>query len=461
MRSVGMTLHKFIAKLSIQISIHKVIHVMTNRSDRICQLLRQGPMSSRQLVDMVEISQPTLSRALKTLGDDIVRIGSGPSIQYALRDTFRGFSSAPVYRISETGRIKPLGQLIPVYPDGFVMEQADKVCLHSDGLPWWLFDMRPQGYLGRAYASTYSSGLGLSSNPENWTDSDVIRALLAHGHDAVGNLLIGEQARNQFVEMPSPEPVNRAATYPMLARAVSSGEAPGSSAGGEQPKFCTYTERGHVLVKFTAQDDNPVSERWRDLLLAEHLALKVLGVETEVFDFGGQRFLEIPRFDRAGQLGRIGLFSLRALEAEFVGRARDSWPILVNELVKQGYVHPDAATGTARLWAFGMLIGNTDMHHGNLSFISGHGRPYQLAPAYDILPMGFAPKSGGEIVNSLRPATMLEVISGEIWHEALELAESFFALVRDDNRLSTNFAPCLAALRSHLDEAKLRISRLG
>jgi hypothetical protein len=78
-------------------------------------------------------------------------------------------------------------------------------------------------------------------------------------------------------------------------------------------------------VKFTAPDDNPISERWRDLL-AEHLALKVLDVETEVFDFGGQRFLEIPRFDRVGPLGRKGLFSLRALEAEFVGRAREAWP---------------------------------------------------------------------------------------------------------------------------------------
>lgn len=433
---------------------------MTIRSDAIRHLLRQGPTPARQLVDKMQISQPTLSRALKTLGDDVVRIGAGPSIQYALRDAFRGFSSAPVYRISEEGRIKPLGNLIPVYPDGFVMAQTDSVCLHSDGLPWWLFDMRPQGYLGRAWASTYSAGLGLSSNPESWTDSDVIRALLVHGHDAVGNLLIGEQARNQFVNMPEPDPVDREKTYPMLARAVSSGEVPGSSAGGEQPKFCTYTERGHVLVKFTALDDNPVSERWRDLLLAEHLALKVLGVETEVFDFEGQRFLEIPRFDRAGPLGRIGLFSLRALEAEFVGKAREQWPVLVNELIKQGCVDPQAAIGTARLWAFGTLIGNTDMHHGNLSFISGHGRPYQLAPAYDMLPMGFAPKSGGEIVNTLRSATLLEAIGGDIWREALELAERLLALVRDDGRVSANFAPCLEALRHHLDEARSRISRL-
>ncbi|MEH0832632.1 type II toxin-antitoxin system HipA family toxin YjjJ [Pectobacterium cacticida] len=434
---------------------------MSSRSDRIRQLLRNGPMAASQLTNIMAISQPTVSRALKELGDDVIRIGSGPSIQYALRDTYRGFNSAPIYRINENGQIKSLGELIPVHPAGFVMAQADNVYRHSDGLPWWLFDMRPQGYLGRAYASTYASELGLSPNPEDWADADIIKALLAHGHDAVGNLLIGERARNQFLEMPLPTPVDRATHFTTLALAASSGEAPGSSAGGEQPKFCTYTERGHVLVKFTALDDNPVSERWRDLLQAEHLALKVLGVETEVFDFSGQRFLEIPRFDRVGPLGRIGLFSLRALEAEFVGKAREAWPILVNELIKQGYVHPDAAIETARLWAFGMLIGNTDMHHGNLSFISSHGRPYRLAPAYDILPMGFAPKSGGEIVNLLRPATLLDVISGEIWREALELAEHFFALVRDCRCFSANFTPCITALRHHLDEVTSRISRLG
>ncbi|MEA5169779.1 type II toxin-antitoxin system HipA family toxin YjjJ [Enterobacter sichuanensis] len=434
---------------------------MINRSETLRQLLRQGPVSVRQLTDIMGISQPTVSRSMKALGDEVVRIGSGPSIHYVLRDAHRGFSSAPVYRITEEGTVKPLGKLVPVYPDGFVMEQTDNICLHSDGLPWWLFDMRPQGYLGRAYASRFSSELGLPPNPENWSDTDVIRALLAHGHDAVGNLLIGEQARNHFVEMPLPVAVDRATAYPSLAQAVSAGDVPGSSAGGEQPKFCTYTERGHVIVKFTAPDDNPVSERWRDLLLAEHLALRVLGVETAVFDFGGQRFLEIPRFDRTGPLGRKGLFSLRALEAEFVGRARETWPVLVNELAKQGCVHPDAVASTARLWAFGMLIGNTDMHHGNLSFISSHGRPYDLAPAYDMLPMGFAPKSGGALVNTLRPVTLIDAVAGEIWHEALELAERFYALASDCRRFSASFSPCLAALRSHLDEARSRISRLG
>lgn len=96
--------------------------------------------------------------------------------------------------------------------------------------------MRPQGYLGQALASADAVGLGLTANPEQWPDADVIWALLAKGHDTVGNLLIGEQARDRFLEMPEPRPVDRATTYPELAVAAAS-EAPGSSAGGEQPKI--------------------------------------------------------------------------------------------------------------------------------------------------------------------------------------------------------------------------------
>jgi hypothetical protein len=108
-----------------------------------------------------------------------------------------------------------------------------------------------------------------------------------------------------------------------------------------------------------------------------------------------------------------------------------------------------------------MLIGNTDMHHGKLSFISRDGRPYHLAPAYDILPMGFAPRTGGAIVNELRPASLPEVISRDIWQEALGLAEDFFFIASSCERFSANFVPCLLTLRHHLDEARSRIARLG
>ncbi|BAN96494.1 hypothetical protein E05_17280 [Plautia stali symbiont] len=108
-----------------------------------------------------------------------------------------------------------------------------------------------------------------------------------------------------------------------------------------------------------------------------------------------------------------------------------------------------------------MLIGNTDMHAGNLSFISRHGFPYHLAPAYDILPMGFAPRAGGAIVNTMRPATLPEVVSSDTWREALALAEAFLSLTNSCDGFSDHFAPCLAALQQHLDEARSRIARLG
>ncbi len=65
-------------------------------------------------------------------------------------------------------------------------------------------------------------------------------------------------------------------SYGELAKAAAQGEIPGSSAGGEQPKFTAFamTPDGprHVIVKFSEPDQGLVQEFWRDLLLAEHLA---------------------------------------------------------------------------------------------------------------------------------------------------------------------------------------------
>jgi hypothetical protein len=187
----------------------------------------------------------------------------------------------------------------------------------------------------------------------------------------------------------------------------------------------------------------------------------VLGLVTRVFDFGGQRFLEVPRFDRVGPFGRIGVFSLRALDAEFVGDASAPWPSLLARLVAGGHVEAGAQADVARLWAFGTLIGNTDMHAGNLSFLSSHGRPYQLAPAYDVLPMGFAPRSGGSVANTLPAASLSAAVDAASWREGLHLAERFFALLCEHKGFSAGFSPCIAALRQHIDQAAARIARLG
>lgn len=430
---------------------------------RLC--LGQGPLTARQLVEKLEISQPTVSRTLAVLGDDIVRIGSGRSIQYALRDSGRGLGDIPIYRVAADGTLRRLGILVPVRPDGFVMQQENGLALYSDSLPWWLLDMRPQGFLGRAYAERHAAALGLPPRLSEWSDTHMLRALLAHGHDVVGNLLLGDIARDRFIDAPPPVPVDPA-SYAALADAAERGDLPGSSAGGEQPKFLAFTDR-HVLVKFTSAEDNPVACRWRDLLLAEHLAAQVLrdaGIQasrSRLIDDAGRRFLEVERFDRVGLLGRRALHSLTAVEAESVGDAGAPWPLLAPRLLAQGAITAEAAAGAAQLYAFGALIGNSDMHHGNLSFVSEHGQPYQLAPAYDMLPMAFAPRSGGMLPDSVPSVRLHPSVPPETWRQALLLADEFIRLTNGDSRFSGAWQRCADVLLQHVEDARLKVSRLG
>ncbi|MEF7613829.1 type II toxin-antitoxin system HipA family toxin YjjJ [Aquincola sp. MAHUQ-54] len=461
----------------IQVSIQKTIHCRElgcrpTGGARACDAEAQ-PAPPRALMASLGVSQPTLSRALKTLGDELVPFGAARSIQYALRDASRISLQAPVYRVSADGRLSELGTLIPVCPGGFVMAQCDGACVHTDGLPWWLYDMRPQGYLGRAYNQQHGRQLGLPARLEDWNDSHVLQALLLQGSDLPGNLLIGQAARDLFVNTAPPQPVpleGRARVYAGLAAAAARGEHHGSSAGGEQPKFTAFAEGGdgpaHVIVKFTALTDTPVSERWRDLLQAEHLALEVLhgqgvaAARSTVYIHGSQRFLEVRRFDREGPSGRRALFSIAALDAEFVGSA-NHWPQVVRALASAGVVTHDAVAGTDVLWAFGVLIANTDMHGGNLSFMSEHGRPYQLAPAYDMTCMAFAPTAGGDLPLREWPLAVSSDVPAPAWHRALAMARDFLARLQRCSDLSEGFQPCVAALATRIAQAGDRIARLA
>jgi hypothetical protein len=115
------------------------------------------------------------------------------------------------------------------------------------------------------------------------------------------------------------------------------------------------------------------------------------------------------------------------------------------------------------LWAFGVLIANTDRHNGNLSFI-GEGRPYDLAPAYDMTPMAFAPRSGGGLPDTISEATIHASVANETWRQAATLAQSFLVKVqamRTKNEFSQRFQPCIIALEQHIETACAKIERLG
>lgn len=178
--------------------------------------------------------------------------------------------------------------------------------------------MRPQGFLGRAFAHSQKE-LGLAENPNHWTDDDVLRALCQAGVDLPGNLIVGARSFDRFMHAGPAAPVSPD-RYPDLANAAMHGALPGSSAGGDQPKFCTVreTDGQHVIVKFSPAGDSAPELRWADLLVCEHLALRVLSerghraADTRIFIGGGRTMLEVERFDRTPH-GRIGMVSLLAL----------------------------------------------------------------------------------------------------------------------------------------------------
>jgi len=438
---------------------------MDDRPAHLREALATGPLASETLRARLQVSRPTLARAIGSMAGEIVRMGAARATRYALRDRFRPLPDIAVYQVSTTGQIVALGILYPVRPDGFVMVQTDGVTTHYEGLPWWLNDMRPQGFLGRAYAHRHAPSLGLPADVRHWSDTDALRALLASGADPVGNLLLGGLARDQFVNAPAPQ-ASAPEDYPRLAAQAIRADDTWSSAGGEQPKFCALSATGHVLVKFTAAEASPVSTRWRDLLVAEHLALETLhgagiaAARSRLLDVGTQRFLALERFDRVGLHGRRALLSLASLDGAFVGNATAPWPVITAQLAQLGVITPEAHAKAALLFAFGTLIGNTDMHAGNLSFVGDSGQPYDLSPAYDMLPMAFSPTSGGVLRDSVSAANLHSAVDGATWRSALELARGYVARLFANDQLSPSFKPCLQALDEMQLGAAQKMARL-
>jgi hypothetical protein len=352
-------------------------------------------------------------------------------------------------------------------PDALVFTQTDGKTTYFNGLPWWLDDMRPQGFLGRAYASRHGRSLGFSDDCRLWSGSQTLRSLLEHGHDGIGNLLLGDYARDVFLCMEEPMPVDPS-EFPRLAEQASSGAMPGSSAGGEQPKFIAYTQTPggarHAIIKF-AIAGNEVGQRWSDLLLAEFLALETLrdhgkpAAPSLLVDAGNHRFLVAERFDRVGARGRIGMISLEVMDAEFVGLGKAPWPVIGQSLASERHITIESLPQIQTLWAFGVLIGNTDMHLGNLAFLSEHGQSYQVAPAYDMTPMAFAPNRSGQLPVNISAANFHPSVPVEVWRLAWQMASDFHGRLCADVRFSRGFMVCINALETHLEEAARMLAR--
>lgn len=421
----------------------------------ILQALRRqgGVQTSAELQALLGASQPTVSRALAPLiqSGQVLKVGAARSQRYLLPRTVPGVGrEVPVMRVDALGQPSPFARLVLLAGGAVWVEEADGVSLQHGGLPWFLDDMRPQGFMGRTFAHAHPE-LHLGTDPRHWNDDDVLRALVLFGDDLPGNLIVGEAAFQRFHTLP--ERVSRvasAADYPRLAEQAMQGTLGGSSAGGEQPKFCTNTAGRHVIVKFSPAGDAPVDQRTRDLLMCEHLALQTLrraglpAANTQVFTGAGRVFLESERFDRTVQGGRIGMVSLLAFDAEYVGEM-DNWAATANRLLARGLLTADDARTLRLLEAYGILIGNTDRHYGNISLILADD-DWVLSPTYDMLPMLYAPV-GGELVDRDFAARPLQPTAATLpeWAQAQALAATFWQAVVNEGQVSTSFR-AIAAL---------------
>ncbi|MYM67187.1 type II toxin-antitoxin system HipA family toxin YjjJ [Pseudoduganella sp. FT55W] len=441
----------------------------------ILQILRLARvLSGAELLLRLQKSRATLSRAtmmrmVRELGDQVVVRGAARRTSYAARRPLRGSTaSLPVYRIDQKGRGEQIAVLDPIYPAGCALryEQQFEWPLAPEmrdgwfpGLPYPLDDMRPQGFLGRNFARNYAGLLQVGADPQKWPEDDILYVLANLGHDTAGNYIIGEAAyRQHLAVMRDGHRLAKQQEYWALADlAMVAGDA-GSSAGGEFPKFTAFREhegeRAHVIVKFSGNDHTPGVQRWSDLLVCEHLALEAivneLGVpaaRSRIFRADNRTFLEVERFDRHGEFGRSAVCTWAALDAALFGLAGENWSRAAARMLADRYISAATHRRINRLWHFGRLIANSDMHEGNLAFVPGAESepPLELAPAYDMLPMLYAPARGVELPQREYAPSLPLPAEREDWLAAADAAMAFWRVAAADERISAAFrAVCKA-----------------
>jgi len=411
-------------------------------------------MASEEICRQLAISQPSLSRAVAAGAGQISMFGRGKATRYgAARAIATMGSEFPLYTIDEAGTSAKAAVLHSISGGRYWLQPPEGLGRAFPDLPYFLQDMRPQGYLGRTFPRLHSH-LGVPPRIADWGSDHVTIALARAGEDCVGNLVLGRESMDRFLararrHFVGDHEIER--EYPRLAQLARDGEPLGSSAAGEQPKFEVAREhpvRGHchALVKFSPPLSTPEGERWGDLLRCESIALEVLGhsgvdaSRGRHIVIGDRAYLEVERFDRVGADGRRGVVTLGAVDDEYFG-SRDRYSLAGERLARAGMLPPRDARNLAFLEAFGMLIANEDMHFGNVSLFSPgpFSRKFSLAPAYDMLPMRYRPRDEDPMPEPgfEPPAPHAGVL--EAWAAAVPAATLYWERVAADSGISAGF----------------------
>lgn len=416
-------------------------------------LLRDRVHSSRDLMRGLNVSQPTLSRLINSLQNEIVVMGKGRATCYGLpRQIHDKPGRFPVYTIDPRGDARLYGHLTALQGGQYWWEEVEGNGELFTGLPWFLLDLQLSGFGARSFAYRRSELLKLPRKQSDWNEDDMLYATSKCGEDRIGNLLIGEESLARYFNMarelpPAIEIETRNWKYPQLAQKTLAGEMDSAQIGGEQPKFSAcIDDQGtpcHMIIKFSPAVDSKEAQRYADLLICEHLALETIRIagftaaRSRLVIAGNQAFLGLKRFDRRGALGRLPMISLRALHARLQAPC-DNWIDAAIRLEQTELLSSQDAQKLRWFSLFSDLIGNTNQHFGNISLIPHLGGNYLLAPAYGARPTLYEPVAGEIPVRLFTPPPVRNEVASDL-PTALDAAILFWKSAAVDERISGNF----------------------
>jgi hypothetical protein len=136
---------------------------MRTSVDDLVQLLSaRDPMASPALQAALGISQPTVSRLIGAAGSRVLRLGRGRNSRYAaVREVAGAGTGARLYAVDERGTPAAVGEITALAGTvPFVVLSGERWLLGEEGngefpgLPYFLHDLRPQGFLGRRIANS-------------------------------------------------------------------------------------------------------------------------------------------------------------------------------------------------------------------------------------------------------------------------------------------------------------------
>ena len=438
--------------------------------ERLLAFLATGIYTSSDIQQRFGFSQPVVSRLLAQLGGRVLVIGKARARRYSKLRDLRGLGgSFPIYAIGAEGNARLLGTISCMAQSDFLWQPIDGREQIFKSLPWFLADLHPEGFVGRAFVRNCHQELGLPPRSNDWQEDHALIALVRRGEDTMGNLVVGQESLDRYFRMvqATGSPIAseaRAESYPRLAGEAMEGQPAGSSAGGEQPKFTTTIEQDgivrNVLVKFSPPTGSEEGRRWADLLVCEHHALQITqqagiaAAQSTLLEAGERIFLEVTRFDRVGLYGRLPIISLRAVDNEFYGY-QDSWVNAANRMENDGRLSAQDASALRWLSVFSSLIANNDQHFGNVSLImTESSKRFSLAPAYDLLPMLYRPMDGAAPARNFTPPAGVAGAPQE-WPGALDCACLFWGRVQADTRISEPFRRICAENNAAVERLKM------